>query len=374
MRVAVIHNLPPGGAHRRLREQVARLDAEVVEVCPATATPIRGEADVIGLRPRAPSVARPLRVPLRYLDLAALLRAWRAVAARVRALGVDVVYANPCRFLQAPAALLAQLPPSLYFCDEWRRVDYEPGVRATRRRATRPVYAPLHAAERRLDRRAVARAGAIATNSAFSAEQIFAGYGRRAEIVPMGVSSAFAAVEPREPEHVLSVGTLIPSKGHELVLRAAALLPRPRPVVVVAPRDDAEYAARLRAVAGEAGVPLELRIGLSDQELAETYAAAFATVYVAAREPLGLASLEAQAAGSPVVVAAEGGLPETVMPGVTGWAVPREPGAVAARLQELERPGVREAMSAAARRRAATLGWERSARAVQEMLERLCRS
>ncbi len=372
MRVGVVHNLRPGGAHRRLTEHIARFDAEAVELCPSTATPITENPHVLRFGPMAPRAPRPLRVPLRYADLLALLKTWNRIAARVRELGVDVVYANPCRCLQAPAALLSRLPPSLYFCDEPRRVDAESAAKASRNPATRPLYAPMYRAERDLDRRAVARATSVVTNSSYTAEQIQRAYGRRAEVIPLGVPDIFLAARPRAPAHILSVGTLIPSKGHDLAIAAVARARSAWPLVVIAPRPDSHEAERLHAIAREAGVRLDIRVGIADHELAETYAAAQATLYMAEREPFGLASLEAQAAGSPVIVSAEGGLPETVVDGRGGWAVPRTPAAAGARLRELERPGVREAMSAAARAHAAAATWARSARAVETMLERIC--
>jgi glycosyltransferase involved in cell wall biosynthesis len=370
MRVGVIHNLPRGGAHRRLHEHISRLDADVVELCPSTATPITRGAQVVPLLPLAPQVPRALRVPFRYADLLSLLRVWRQIAACLRERDVDVVYANPCRYLQAPAALRSDMPPSLYFCDEPRRVDWEPSVKATRSPVTRPVYEPLYRAERHADRQAVARATEIATNSSYTAGQIQRAYSRGAEVIPMGVADSFLSLEPRAPAHVLSVGALIPSKGHDLAIAALARAAANWPLLVVAPRPDPVEAARLQAVARNSRVRLEIQVGISDGELADRYARAQATLYLAAHEPFGLASLEAQAAGSPVIVAAEGGLPETVG---GGWAVPRDPTAVAARLGELERGGVREQMAAAARAHASEMTWEQSARAIQAKLERLCR-
>jgi glycosyltransferase involved in cell wall biosynthesis len=371
MRVGVIHNLTPGGAHRRLGEQIARFDAEVVELCLSTATPITDAALQTPLLPLAPRVPRPFRAPLRYADLFAVLRAWRRTAARVREVGVDVVYANPCRFLQAPAALLGELPPSLYFCDETRRVDTEEAAKATRNPVTRPLYEPMYRAEREADRRSVARATEVATNSSYTAGEIRRVYGRGAEVVPMGIADVFVGGDRLTPAHILSVGTLIPSKGHDIAIAAVAQSGTGWPLVVVSPREDRGEAARLHAIARHAGVPLEIRIGISDRELAQTYAAAQATLYLAAREPLGLVSLEAQAAGCPVIVSAEGGLPETVG---GGWAVPRTAAAVAEKLAELQRDGVREAISAAARAHVAGATWERSAQAVETMLRRLCGS
>lgn len=372
MRIAVIHNLGPGGAHRRLREQLARLDAEAIEVCLSTAEPVTSAAYVVPFRPRAPEVARALRVPLRYADLVALIRAWDAVARHVRALGADVIFANPCQYLQAPAALLRRVAPALYFCDEPRRVDHDPVARGSRSRVTRPVYAAMYGAERRLDCRAVAAAGHVATNSAFSAAAIARAYDRCAEVVSLGVGEPFVSVPEREGDHLLTVGSLIPSKGHDLVIAAAALSRARRRVVVVAPRGDAAEAERLRVLAAARDVALELRVGISDDELAGLYAGARATLYLAAGEPFGLASLEAQAAGSPVIVAAEGGLPETLPPGHREWVVPRVPAAVAARLDALEDVAARTAVVAAGRAHAAAARWEGSAQAIEQRLRELC--
>ncbi|HEY5316880.1 MAG TPA: hypothetical protein VIJ20_02795, partial [Solirubrobacteraceae bacterium] len=139
MRVAVVHNLPPGGARRRLASQIDHLGEEVVEVCLQTAVPVTSDPIVIPFTPIAPKRSKVIRPPLRYRDLVMLVRAWRQVAGQVRASGSDVMYLNPCRYLQAPPVLLENMPPALYFCDEPRRVDAERDARATRSSLTRPL-------------------------------------------------------------------------------------------------------------------------------------------------------------------------------------------------------------------------------------------
>ncbi len=375
MRVAVVHNVARGGAHRRLAEQVRHLDAEVVEVCLATSRPVTAAPLAIPLAPRAATVPRALRVPLRYADLALLANAWRRAAAAVRDARADVVYVNPCQVLQCPPLLLARgLPPSLYFCDEPRRVDHEPDAAAQRNAATQQVYGALYAAERSLDRRSVARATALVTNSRYTAGTIRRAYDRDAEPIAMGVADAVRDA-PRPPSaapaHVLSVGMLTPGKGHDLVLRAVAAAGARWPVQVVAPRDDPAEARRLRAVAEEAGVTLDLRIGISDAELVAAYDDAHAVLYLARAEPLGLVALEAQSRGVPVIVADEGGLPETIARDVSGFAVAREPGAAAAALRRLDDPATRAAMATAAAEHAAPFTWRRSAAAIAERLAAL---
>jgi glycosyltransferase involved in cell wall biosynthesis len=368
LKICVIHNLNRGGARRRLSEQLSRFDGDVHELCPSTAFPITEDAVVQAVGLRAARVPRLYRAPLRYIDAAAALRCWGAIADQLARIAPDVVYANPCQFFQAPAALLHDVGPSLYFCDEPRRVDHDPLARTSRRQATRLVYAPLYRAERTVDQRATSRASAVATNSHFSALQIHGAYGRDAAVVPMGVMAACVGIRSAEPRHLLSVGTLIPTKRHDLVIRSAACSVGNWPVVVVAPRSEASEEARLRGIAADVGVDLDLRIGISDRALAETYAAAHATLYLAEREPLGLASLEAQAAGCPVIVANDGGLPETIVPGVSGWIAEREPHLIAELIDQLNDRDVRREMSTAARDHSAAWDWQRSATVIEEML------
>jgi glycosyltransferase involved in cell wall biosynthesis len=368
VRVAVVHNLPLGGARRRLANQIDHLDEDIVEVCLETALPVTSEAIVVPFAPIAPKRSKLIRPPLRYRDLVMLIRAWREAAKRIRASGADVVYLNPCRYLQAPPVVLDDIPPALYFCDEPRRVDADPGARSARRSLTRPVYAPANATERRLDRTATRRAYQLATNSRYTAAEIDRVYGRKATVLTMGVADAFIAHQPKAvPEpFLLTVGALIPTKGHDLVIDVAARVSRP--VVLVAPRPDPGEQARLGRLAKRLGVGLEVHVGISDAELAALYGTAYATVYLAKREPLGLVSLEAQACGCPVIVAAEGGLPETIIDGVTGWQTPRDGAAAAAFVERLADRTVRDRMAAAAREHARNWSWAASAAELGELL------
>jgi glycosyltransferase involved in cell wall biosynthesis len=92
-----------------------------------------------------------------------------------------------------------------------------------------------------------------------------------------------------------------------------------------------------------------------------------------AAEPLGLASMEAQASGSPVIVASDGGLPETIRDGETGWATPREPMAVASRIEALGDARLRGRARAAASAWGATMTWQRSAAALRRVLDEAAR-
>jgi glycosyltransferase involved in cell wall biosynthesis len=371
LRIGVIHNLKRGGAWRRLVAQIEHLDEDVIEVCPRTAEPVTDRPFTVPLRLRATAAPRLRRPLLRYADQRQVERAWREVATLVGTLDVDVVYVNPCSILQTPPALCHGLPPTVYFCDEPRRVDHDPGARTSRSQLTTPMYMPIYRRQRSLDTESAQRATTIATNSRFSAQAIADAYGREAVVVPMGVPDSFLRKAgpvwaPRDI--LLSVGTLIPSKGHDLVIEAVSQSGLDRSLIVVAPRPEPSESVRLTHLADRLGVRLEIQTEISDAQLRALYSRAEATLYLAAGEPLGLVSLEAQACGSPVIVSQEGGLPETVIDGVTGWTAPRRPEDAAQCLRRLRDPALSHTMSQSARAHGQGMTWERSAAVIRDLL------
>jgi glycosyltransferase involved in cell wall biosynthesis len=371
LRIGVIHNLKRGGAWRRLAAQIEHLDEDVVEICPTTAEPVTDRPLTVPLRLRAAAASRLCRPLLRYADQRQLETAWREIAVMVGTLDVDVVYANPCSTLQTPPALCHGLPPTVYFCDEPRRVDHDPGAMTSRSQLTTPLYMPIYRRQRSLDIGSARRATTIATNSSFSARAIAEAYGRDAVVVPMGVPGSFLqtagpASVPRDI--LLSVGTLIPSKGHDLAIEAVSRSRLDRPLIVVAPRPEPGESVRLKHLADRLGVRLKIQTGISDAQLRTLYSRAEATLYLAALEPLGLVSLEAQACGSPVIVSQEGGLPETVIDGITGWTAARRAEDAAQCLRRLQDPVLSRKMSQSARAHGQGMTWERSAAVIRDLL------
>jgi glycosyltransferase involved in cell wall biosynthesis len=91
----------------------------------------------------------------------------------------------------------------------------------------------------------------------------------------------------------------------------------------------------MRRLAAAVGVRFEPRKLISDAEVVETLNRAALLVYTSRLEPFGLAPLEANACGTPVVAVAEGGVRETVKDGVNGWLVDSEPEAIAEAMARL---------------------------------------
>jgi glycosyltransferase involved in cell wall biosynthesis len=113
-------------------------------------------------------------------------------------------------------------------------------------------------------------------------------------------------------DYFLVVTELVRHKCVDVALEAAALAKRPIKVVGTGPE-----LRRLKALHPHA----EFLGRVPDEQLADVYSRALALV-VPNVEEFGIAAVEAQAAGRPVLAAAAGGALETVKDGVTGVLVP----------------------------------------------------
>lgn len=153
--------------------------------------------------------------------------------------------------------------------------------------------------------------------SAAVAEELQAGWGLSAEVIPNGVAyDRFAATDPaararwrsRLGRYVLTVGGIEPRKGSLDLLEAYALLRADHPGVrlVIAGGetlfDYRDYRARWTERAAELGVEPVVLGPVPDDELPALVAACDAFAFPSLKEGFGLAAMEALAAGVPLVV------------------------------------------------------------------------
>ena len=202
-------------------------------------------------------------------------------------------------------------------------------------------------------------------NHRWMAERLGPEAAAKMTVIPCSVrieaTDHISAQAPRDPQPVVvAVGRLVPKKGLDTLIRAAAGLQTGGAVHVIG---DGPLAGELRELAAALGADDRVRfLGPLDHE--ETKAAiARADVFclpcrVAAdgdRDSMPVVIKEAMAAGVPVVATSEVGVPEMVDDGVTGLLVPPDdPGALTAALETLLADRARRrAMGAAGRARAA---------------------
>lgn len=166
---------------------------------------------------------------------------------------------------------------------------------------------------RRWDRAASERVTEYVAVSQWGRERIQAAYGRDAVVIAPPVE--VDRFTPGTPEDfLLIVAELVAHKRVDLALRAARRAGLPVRVVGAGPE-----LARLQAQHGDHA---RFHGRLSDPELAALYPRALALV-VPNVEEFGIAAVEAQAAGRPVIAPAAGGTLETVEHGRTGFLLDR---------------------------------------------------
>lgn len=378
MRIALFHHLPlAGGAIRVLAEYAAHSPQHEL-----TLYTRRTETSGLVAIPDAVTVVRrPLPPP--HGELGRLRRIWtlprhgRELAGQIDAGGHDAVFCHSSDLVQSPEILPYLRTPTLYYAPEPLRAEYEQDRDGTgaglKERLARMGLNPYERRRRDLDRRHIRAAQSVVTHSRFTAARLSEIYGVEADVVLLGVNSdVFTPADVDRRGFVLSVGALDRLKGHDFVIQAIAELPEPRPpLVVVADRGD--HGPALRELAGRLGVALEVRSGLSQEEVVDLYRTAGVLACGQLREPFGLVTLEAMATRTPVVAVAEGGLAETVTDGVTGLMTPRDPRAFAGALRRvLADPDLAKRLGESGRREAVDRWtWERTARGFDTLLERV---
>jgi glycosyltransferase involved in cell wall biosynthesis len=122
-----------------------------------------------------------------------------------------------------------------------------------------------------------------------------------------------------------------------------------------------------------AGLPVFMAGFLHGEELAGAYASSDIFVMPSRTETLGLVILEAMSSGLPVVAARDGGIPELIEDGASGYLFDDESQAIAAIQQLLLSPAIRQAIGLAARNQASLYGWKTATLQLVEHYRTACR-
>jgi glycosyltransferase involved in cell wall biosynthesis len=198
--------------------------------------------------------------------------------------------------------------PHLCYCHTPMRYVWDQADAYLGRGLRRAAAAPLVRYLRRFDLRTAGpdRVQRFVANSRNVAARIRERYGREAAVVYPPVAVGRIRPSGRAPEDFfLLVGGFVPYKREDVVLEAFRRLRR-RLVVV---GDGPQRARRL----AQAPPGVEFPGRVSDADLADLYARARALIFPA-EEDFGIAAVEAQAAGRPVIALGRGGALETVVP------------------------------------------------------------
>jgi glycosyltransferase involved in cell wall biosynthesis len=186
--------------------------------------------------------------------------------------------------------------------------EREPTLASRRNPVTRAFLRRFFRRWRRWDRAAAQRTDRYIANSGITQTRIREYYGRDARVVHPPVDTARFA-PGAVGEHYAIVSELMPHKQIDVAI--AAFNELRLPLVVVG---DGPAARRLQHIAGPT-VSFTGRV--ADREVAKIMSGARALITTAVEE-FGIAVVESQAAGRPVIARRAGGALETIVDGVTG--------------------------------------------------------
>ena len=370
MRIAVWHNLPSGGGKRALYYHVRGLveKGHSVEAwCPPTSNRtylplsnlIREHVIPIKIPHRNKFMARTRLLPEYHGDQLRLAKALdehcQRCAEEINREDFDILFANSSvihavssigRYVKTKKVLYLQEPNRwLYEAGEgglpWIAIPAASRTWMQPRYTRRFLFDLIRTQQLRIlarDERFNASAfDLILVNSYFSREGLLRVYGLDSRVCYLGVDTKLFVNHryPRE-NFVVSVGALGQHKNVELAIKAVSKIAAPRPRLVwIANVVEDWYYEKMRSLAESHRVTFEARASINDNQLVDILNRATAMVYAPRLEPFGLAPLEANACGLPVVAVAEGGVRETIIDGVNGFLVQHEPQMMAHAIQRL---------------------------------------
>jgi glycosyltransferase involved in cell wall biosynthesis len=213
-----------------------------------------------------------------------------AKGARVRGGQVHVCYCHtPARFAWTMTATYAERASAGM---AWRR----------------PLVGRALERFRRWDRAASKRVDRFVANSRHIAAAIARCYGREADVVhpPVDVERFSIASGGRDEAGTdyVTVSRLVPYKRIDILVEAFRALPDRRLIII----GDGPERSRLEAL----GVPNVVYMGRQDDSETARHVAAARAFLFAAEEDFGIAPVEAQAAGIPVIAYGRGGVLESI--------------------------------------------------------------
>jgi glycosyltransferase involved in cell wall biosynthesis len=365
MRIAVWHNLPSGGAKRSLYYEVRELVRRghtVESWCPATADQLYlplGELITEHILPfPTPPQNLVTRLTRPYSSIVNQLRAMdthcRTAADQINRGGFDLLFGQGCMFFRTTAiSRFVNLPTVIYLGEPYRWLyealpelpwlappSWGPGwwrpsnLKANLRDLMRTAALRIQAREEVRNARAF---DVILANSLYSRESFLRAYGLNTRVRYPGIDTKLFVYRQQPRENVVvSIGAFTREKNVELLIRALGEVPPPRPRLVWIGNVGSEtFINQMRQIAVACAVDFEPVMQIDDDALVDWLNRALLMVYAPRLEPFGLAPLEANACGTPVVAVAEGGVRETVIDGVNGMLTEHTPRSIAAAITRL---------------------------------------
>ena len=322
MKIAIYHNLPPGGAKRVLYEEVKELskkhniylfELSVTDESFLDIKPFCKKVRIFKFNLEKDSFGIFRRVNNDWNNFVVLNSIHKKIAKEIDRNNFDVVLVHPDKYTQSPFVLRHLKTPSIYFCHELLRIAYEKELELKDNVNTIKIF--YENSTRRI-RKEIDKANAksstkIITNSKYTKMKIYKDYKKYAGVCYPGVDINIFKEKRKKIKKVLFLGNWDEINGYDLALESVKLA--------------------LKKVSFDFKQIIFSK-NISDNELVNEYSESMATICTSYNEPFGLIPVESMACKTPVLAVNEGGYRETIIDGVTGHLLPRKPEAFAERI------------------------------------------
>lgn len=340
MKIAIFHELHSGGARRAVNEFAKQLKKNhQVEAY------IIDEKDDKSERISFNNVFYYNFIPRKWsgnnwkikfykdtVELYKLYKLHEKIAKDINSQRYDIAFIHPSQFTQAPFILRFIKTKKIYYCQESLRISYEPGFDISPDLSLpKKIYEKtMRLIRKKIDKVNIKRADMVLANSKHTQKNIQLAYGIKSRVSYLGVDeNVFKPLSLNKDIDILFIGGAEKADGYTLLEESLNYM-KIKPVVK-------------KHITGKDWIN-------NDEEFRKLYSRAKIVVCLARNEPFGLIPLEAMACAVPVVAVREGGYKETVIDGETGYLIPKDPYALAEKLEFLlSNAKIRSKMGEAAR-------------------------
>ncbi|HUW21460.1 MAG TPA: glycosyltransferase [Candidatus Bathyarchaeia archaeon] len=323
MKIAVFHNLPPGGAKRVLYEEIRLLTVKnelhlfELELTDESFLDVRPFCEKIYSFPFEINSCLPgflARLEKDYRNFVSLAALHKKIARQIDQGKFNFCLVHPDQLTQAPFLLKFLITPSIYFCQELLRIVYEKELafEKTGNRFKNSYEELTRGIRKNIDKNNASSATRILTSSRYIQEKVKKAYKKKAEVCSLGVDTGLFKPYPvKSKDQVLFIG------GNDKISGF----------------DFAQNVFRLAALPGLRFKRIIFSKDFRDQDLVKEYSRSLVTLCTGVNEPFGLVALESMACRTPVLAVNEGGYRETVINGKTGFLHNRDPGEFAQKIK-----------------------------------------
>lgn len=314
MKIAVFHNLPPGGGKRVLYEEVKALSKKHrLYLFEFTST----DEKFLDVRPFFEKVNRFRfkkgsslpgffgRLEKDYQNFVLLSKVHKEIAHSIDQDNFDVCLVHPDKLTQAPFLLRYLKTPSVYFCEELLRIIYEKELEFTERVIfLKRWYEKLtRILRKKIDKDNAESATRILVSSSYIKKGVKKAYLVDASVCPLGVDSmVFRPLYRKDRDQILFVGSSDKINGFDLFKKLRIL-------------DYGKQKVRFKQII--------FSRNFTDKDLSKEYSKSILTLCSSYNEPFGLVALESMACETPVLAVDEGGYKETIADSKTGFLLKR---------------------------------------------------